>query len=448
MISNLSSVLMDQNVLLIVCDTLRKDVMQLYGGEAKTPYINTLAKDSMVYDNAIAPSPWTFPSHVSLFTGFYPSEHRIHETRTMKVEHLRDEHKMLAKERLAEYFRLRDYNTIGISNNLMVSRFTHFDLGFKYFTNIESSPWSHSEITMEARHLGASVSQVVKQLAKTGSFHKIPTYAKEFMRVGRYAKAVNYPVNKGAELTNELLMNSSLRSPFFLFVNFWELHEPYVGWNEKEILDNLTGIRHISEKKVAFLKNQYVIEAEFLDSNIGRLIEMLKLRNLYDNTMIILTSDHGQEFNENGFMTHGIYLHDQISRIPLIVKYPNGKKFKAKKGYQSLVHIPRLIKETLEGGDDSAATEKVVFAEAFGNTEGVPKSYTHRMDYLSNKYEKVRKAVYKDGYKLTINGTDGIIEEFMEGNKRLNPKQNKKILNGLIDEIDEFKGGRNFILPK
>jgi Arylsulfatase A and related enzymes len=62
---------MEPDVLLIVCDSLRKDIMELYGGEAKTPNLLKLKDDAVVYDNAIAPSPWTFPSHVSLFTGLY-----------------------------------------------------------------------------------------------------------------------------------------------------------------------------------------------------------------------------------------------------------------------------------------------------------------------------------------------------------------------------------------
>ncbi|MDE1873763.1 MAG: sulfatase-like hydrolase/transferase, partial [Candidatus Micrarchaeota archaeon] len=60
---------MQPNVVLIVLDTLRKDIIDLYGGEARMPNLRKLAKESMVYENAIAPSPWTYPSHVSLFTG-------------------------------------------------------------------------------------------------------------------------------------------------------------------------------------------------------------------------------------------------------------------------------------------------------------------------------------------------------------------------------------------
>ena len=75
---------MKPNILFIVCDTLRKDVLELYGGEAKTPNLMRLAEDSQVYENAIAPSPWTYPSHVSMFTGLYLNEHKVHETTEVK----------------------------------------------------------------------------------------------------------------------------------------------------------------------------------------------------------------------------------------------------------------------------------------------------------------------------------------------------------------------------
>ncbi|MDE1856697.1 MAG: sulfatase-like hydrolase/transferase [Candidatus Micrarchaeota archaeon] len=245
---------MEPNILLIVCDTLRKDIIDLYGGEAKMPNLRKLAKDSMVYDNCIAPSPWTFPSHVSLFTGLYPSEHGIHETKDVKVEQLRERHMRLGAERLAEFLSARGYNTLGVSNNLMVSRFTGFDRGFRNFFNIEPSPWSRSKIATEARNIGAGMFQISKELIAARRINDMLKYAKEFMRIKSLAKAVNYPMDKGAELTNSLITYTPLYGKFFLFVNYYEMHEPYKGFDEKEMLDNLLGIRKTSAAKVERLK--------------------------------------------------------------------------------------------------------------------------------------------------------------------------------------------------
>ena len=103
---------MEPDVLLIVCDSLRKDIMQIYGGEAKTPNLLKLKEDAVVYENAIAPSPWTFPSHVSLFTGLYLNEHKVHETEKDKLLDLTKFNLDLKAERLAEYFSNRGYNTL------------------------------------------------------------------------------------------------------------------------------------------------------------------------------------------------------------------------------------------------------------------------------------------------------------------------------------------------
>ena len=73
------------------------------------------------------------------------------------------------------------------------------------------------------------------------------------------------------------------------------------------------------------------------------------------------------------------------------------------------------MKSVLNGGTDGILTTKVAFAEAFGNTERPPESYRHRMRYINEKYEKIRSAVYDNGYKLTFNSSDGMVEEFVKG---------------------------------
>ena len=429
---------------------MRKSIMDMYGGPARLPNINALAKDSMVYDNCIAPETWTFPSHASMFTGMYASEHGIHETKDKKVSWLIDANSKLEAERLPETMQDKGYSTLCISNNYMLTRNTGFDYGFDNFLTLETSPWSQSKLATEARNLGADPMQVLNVLVRKGRFDTIIKYAREMMRIRQIAKTANYPLSKGAELTNELLMNATLNEPLFLFVNFWEMHEPYVGFSDKELLDDLTGIKKFGDKKVEFLKRQYILEGEFLDAQVGRFIKMLKSRGLYDNSMIILTSDHGQAFDEHGYIYHGTYLYDEIVRVPLIIKYSKSKKFKKRKGYQSLVNIPRLISDIVKGKDDGSLTTRTAFAEAYGSIDFLPKSYDHLRASFEQKYEKVRKAVYMDGYKLTLNGSDGTIEEFMKDGRdiRVGSERNSRMLRLLVRKIDEFRGDEEFRLPE
>jgi arylsulfatase A-like enzyme len=246
-----------------------------------------------------------------------------------------------------------------------------------------------------------------------------------------------------------MLNNMALKDDFFLFVNFWELHDPYKGQSEKATQDNFTGVKKMSESHIQYLREEYAREANHLYGHIDTLVEMLKRRELYDDTMIIITSDHAQAFNEHGFMLHGIYLYDEIVRVPLIIKYPKGKKFKARKGYQSLVNVPKLIEEVVEGGDDSSITTENAFSEAYGNIDRPPLSYKSRMGYIDSVYEKTRAAIYMDGYKLNVNGTDGVVEEFMQGGRNVNPKDAKHsgAFGQLSDELSKFKKKEKFRMP-
>ena len=440
---------MEPDVLLIVCDSLRKDIMQIYGGEARTPNLIKLAEDSVVYDNAIAPSPWTFPSHVSMFTGMYLNEHGVHETEKDKLLDLTKFNINLQKERLPERLSKMGYNTFGISNNPMVSPQTAFDIGFDFFFTLDPFPVSKEDKTFqEARRLGASPREIAIKLIKQGKFGKIREFARLRKREKLISTALNFPMDKGADLTNKILANGNWESKFFRFVNFLEVHEPYRNYNSKEVWDNVTGIKKMSQAGINNVRSEYIAEMEYLDEQIGRLVSTLKRAGKYDNTMIIITSDHGQAINEHGYMLHSTYLYDELSRIPMIIKYPNGKKFEKKKGYQNLVYLPKFIEDIVQGGDDTRLYSETTFAEAYGAVIVLPGGYKHREEYVKNTYEKLRKAVYKDGFKMTVNGTDGTIEEFMKDDKDIKVEDNKQKAKELLSEIDIFKGKENFKVPE
>ena len=344
---------MTYNVLLIVCDTLRADILGLYGGAAKTPFLNSFSRNAMVYNNCIAPSPWTYPSHVSLFTGLYSSEHGVHETEKVKLLDITDFHKELKAdsiaeshffctgkfagnqidaqkkgERIAEYLSRQGYNTYGISNNIMVSPHTYFDTGFDSFFSLDAEPKTNvHNLISEAKKFGSGMGDIIKGLLKRGQLKDLVKYAGAWLKIKDINKAMNYPIEKGSILTNNLISNGKLEAPFFSFINLFEMHEPYAGYDPKEVWENFTGVNRMPSKKVSFLKLQYIKEAEYLDFALERLIKTMKRKGVYDDTMIIITSDHGQAFNEHDYMFHNTYLYDELVRIPMIIKYPKNKKF-------------------------------------------------------------------------------------------------------------------------
>jgi arylsulfatase A-like enzyme len=439
---------MKPNVILIVCDTLRKDIMDLYGGPARMPNVRKLAREAMVYENAIAPAPWTFPSHVSLFTGLYPGQHGIHESKTMKMPQIVEAHLRSRHMTLAQYLRGEGYSTIGISANLMISKATGFDRGFDDFFTFTHSPWVQSDIARRARNLGADMTQVALMLLKKGEATKMAKYGIEYLKIKISERSMNYPLKKGADVVNRKAMSMVRKKPFFLFLNYYEAHEPYKRFSDRETQDHLTGLKPMNKKKVAYLKKQYILEAEYLDSKIGKLMAWLMKKRMYDNSLIILTSDHGQAFNEHGFIYHGIYLYDEVIRVPMVVKYPGGRKLAKRPGYQSLVGVFNLVKDVIAGKATDITTDSV-YAESFGNAEFFPESYMHRMWYVQKHYEKIRRAVYMDGYKLSVNGSDGIVEEFMQENRNVDAgaANHKKAYEKLSRELRLFKSKKDFTAP-
>jgi arylsulfatase A-like enzyme len=436
------------NIIIIVCDTLRKDIIDLYGGPAKMPNLGMLAEDSMVYENAIAPAPWTFPSHVSLFTGLYPGQHGIHESKTMKMPQIVEAHLRSRHTTLAQYLRGEGYSTIGISANLMISKVTGFDKGFDEFFTFTHSPWIQSDIATQARNLGADMAQVAAMLLRKGEVTKMARYGIEYLKIKIRERSMNYPLKKGADVVNRKAMSMVRKKPFFLFLNYYEAHEPYKRFSDRETQDHLTGLKPMNKKKVAYLKKQYILEAEYLDSELGKLMAWLMKKGMYDDSLIILTSDHGQAFNEHGFMYHGIYLYDEVVRVPMVVKYPGGKKLAKRPGYQSLVGIFNLVKDAVEGKATDITADSA-YAESFGNAEFFPESYKHRMWYVQKHYEKIRRAVYMDGYKLSVNGSDGIVEEFMQENRNVDAgaANHKKAYEKLSRELRLFKSKKDFTAP-
>lgn len=439
------------NIILIVLDTLRADILEAYGGEAGTPNLRRLAKDAVTYGNAIAPSPWTVPSHTSLFTGLYASRHGVHELKGKKLSDVFMLNGRSSAGTIAENLNGMGYNTLGISNSPNVSKYANFDKGFDSFRNFTTDPWLENEAAREARRIDLSPLEIAKVLINEERWGDIPRYAKEFIKVRIKALANNFPIDKGATLTNKILFSTKLKSDFFLFINLFEMHEPYRGANLRDRWEHAAGIKSLGSREIARLKRQYIMEAEYLDQRLGELMGELRSRGIYDDALIVITSDHGQAFNEHGHMYHGSFLYDEIVRVPLIIKYPKNRKFIKRTGYQSLANVPDLIMDIIEGKDDRRLTTEKAFAESYDACNWyslLPRSYIKRQrDYLKARYEKVRKAVFKGDFKLTVNGTDGKVEEFLRNGKTADQSRYRENMKELLKELRDFNIERDFLIP-
>ena len=443
---------MADNVLFILCDTLRRDVLDLYGGPAKMKNLSDLARDGMLYKNAISPSPWTVPSHVSFFSGMYLNEHGVHETEKLKTWHVANKNKSIYKNLISTILSSKGYNTLGISTNLLVSTLTNLDIGFNNFFNIDTVPTRYQlrqdKELMKMIRSGYSNTEIISSLIKKMKIGTLFKYGASYLKTRKVEKVLNFPFDKGAFYVNMLLSGSNWNEPFFRFINLMEVHEPYRHSSYRGPQENFKSPR-IKSKEMRAVKSEYILEAEYLDQRIGKIISNLKRMGLYDDTMVIVTSDHGQALNEHGYIDHGVYLYDELIKVPLIIKYPKNRKFGEKKGHQSLVNLSKTIIEAADGGDDHSLTTETAFSEAYGLNVPISRRDAVNNRSLISLYERPRKAIFKDDFKLTVEGKTGTIEEFTKNGKSvLADIKYVKVRDELVNEIDIFKGQEQFVLPK
>jgi arylsulfatase A-like enzyme len=327
------------NIILIVLDAVRQDRLSVYGHTRETtPRIAGLAEDGAVFD-AYSTATWTLPSHASLLTGLYPTENGTGHQR----------HLALAPENesLAEILLHSGYRTGAIvANCVWLDIDNGFWQGFNYYF-VDSGP----------------------------SLPPVPFLAGYFIKRFLPASPVfDYTPYLRAEAVSTRAINwigENADDPFFLFLNYMDAHDPYLPprpydtmWTGGKARLNFfdppkffeeysnavnAGQKTVSEKEREFLLSQYDGEIAYMDGQVGRLLDTLKAAKLYDNTLIIVTSDHGEFFGEHNLLTHLAVPYQEVIRVPLIVKPAAGSEpaIEAPGTPVSLVHLYHAILESI-----------------------------------------------------------------------------------------------------
>jgi len=439
------------NVVLLVFDTMRRDALRAYGGTAATPNFDSFCGEAMVYPNCISPSPWTIPSHVSLFSGKYPSQHGVHETRDRKVIDLVGMPEGVKGKMLAESLKGMGYQTVGFPANPMLTAKPGFDRGFDSFsTNFKRvvSP-EEAALVKEAVEEGKSKPRIVWKFVRRGQFGKLVKLYSSQRRISKYRKSFDYPRGKGGNLLLDRMRETKLEPPYFLFANFMETHDPYVEY-ELDVGNrgpfpsvgaaDLYGYKTIGEEAMRLIKAGYYSSATRADECFGKLISLLKEKGVYENTLVVVTSDHGQALMENGYYGHGTFLHEEILAVPLLVRHPRGVKASVGEGYQNLVDIPSYILRAVEGETDpEALSTKVTFAQSFGTQQSPPAAAdpesARKIADVRNRIDRPLKAVSKDGWTLLADGASGRVEGLFRGGKRADPKDHPSEVEAMMSEF-------------
>jgi len=271
------------NIILIVIDTLRADHVGCYGYRRNTtPNIDHLAQETVLFKNAISPASWTLPAIAALLTSQYPCVLGIYDAPAV----INQTYPLLS-QLLKQY----GYTTAGVFSHVLLSSRLGFGRGFD----------SYHDKTSPYRRAGATSSEVTQQ-----------TLA---------------------------LLQKEHEQPFFLFLHYFDphynfiLHEQYDyypqyrgGLRSNHPIIKLWRMRHeLSEDDMRYLLALYDSEIAFTDEHIGRLLDELKEKGFYDDSIIIVTSDHGEEFMERGWIGHCTTLYQELLHVPLIMKFPGFK---------------------------------------------------------------------------------------------------------------------------
>ena len=429
------------SVVLIILDTLRRD----YGEKHLTPILRDWG--FRYYPNAVSTSPWTTPSHASIFTGLYPIAHGTHETRSRKLDSVRLEYGGLLSTRLQSM----GYSTHLMTANVFVSPYFGFG-GFDSVFLLSKSPPDLLSFTESKRfkaYSRGSVLQTAYSLLKNGEYLLLlkSAFQKVFLNnrfiVGLYSFFSKWPLDMGISEVISRLSRIDTREPVFLAMNLMEMHEPYPTLrNSREI--NFHTVKSwagkLSGEIATGYQRGYQMEANYLSRKLPHLLGALKKMRLFDNSLVIILSDHGQLLGEHGKINHGTFLYDELIRVPLWIKYPwEVEPAECMEGYISLVKIRELITEVAEGGyySDEKLCSPVAFSEVYG---------TH-IDYstmnLSNEelerikgLEKYRIAVYYKNFKGIFNVPDWRFEKVISYDPSM--EVNEDILKRMKKEIVKF----------
>ena len=309
------------NVVLIVIDTLRADRLSTYGYKHPTsPHLDALARDGVVFERVTAQAPWTKPTVASIMTGLEPGQHRAVDF---------SDHLEPSLTTMAESIRKAGYQTMAVVANPLVSARFGFDQGFDKFVSL---PVSQTALQVNGRGL-------------------------------------------------ELLKKRDPKRPFFLYLQPIDPHLPYnppgpfleraLSWHGLRKGDGLLadrfpntgrrGFNILSAKLLGYymrgsapelpkptreaVEALYDGEVALSDEAVGQVVAQLKEAGLYDNSMIIITADHGEEVIDRGRIGHTHTLFQELLHVPLVIKFPGNSRAGTRESglYQQVDLLPTVL---------------------------------------------------------------------------------------------------------
>lgn len=390
------------NVFLITIDTVRADHVGCYGAKnIQTPTLDALARDGTVFERAISQVPLTWPSHAAILTGLYPFQNGVQDFTGQPLDP--------RFRSVAQAFKDHGYSTGAVVSAFVLDRSWGLARGFDFYDDaFAAEAFLKRDLGLVDRRAGESVDRAIAWLTKNP------------------------------------------RRPLFFWLHLYDPHSPY---------DPPEPYRS------QYQAHPYDGEIAYADHELGRLMAWLKHNQLYDRSMILFLSDHGESLGEHGEQEHGFFVYNSTVHIPLIVKPPAGSGFRpgrvARPVEATAVATTLLraagIHDTLEQRlqspsllDASSQTDDEVYSETFYPFSSFGWSPLHALEsrryhYIdapqAELYDLVADPEEKNNLALQQTATLAVLKDKLESRLRDHPYTPPADSNsGLIpDTLDKLR---------
>ncbi|HKI54098.1 MAG TPA: sulfatase [Anaerolineales bacterium] len=346
------------NVIVIVVDTLRADHLSSYGYERDTSsFIDSLAQKGVRFENAISSGSWTQPSHASMLTGRYTYETHA-EVKPLDGTF----------PTISEVMQVQGYRTGAFSGNTeFFTRRQGFGRGFLHFED--------NYQTVQDAFLNSSIFGYLFDyygLRKTLKYEGVPTR--------KYAVDINHSALKWIDQDKD--------RPFFVFINYFDVHDPYLPPepyrskyssvpNPGGLINGFVDRYHpdLTPDQLQGEIDAYDGAISYVDDQIKDLFDELGQRGLLDNTIVIITSDHGEELGEHGLLQHSASLYLQEIHVPLIItgrEIPVGKQVDTPVSLTSLPSTILSLIESQNGPFPGPSLIKLIYSDIVPTNWPIP----------------------------------------------------------------------------
>ena len=325
------------NLLFIVVDTLRADHLPSYGYEkGTTPALDAFGGDAIRFDQAFTNSSWTRPSFASLLSGRLPSSHSVMSKKSILPDSV---------VTFPEALKDAGYTTGAFVTNYNVAPYYNFQQGFDEYHYLAPKYILGAD--------DASAKLLAMQFIRQGMDKVRAKVPLQFVRDA--INELDASTDPGgayhdAETLNDAIfrwLDRTPKSPWFLFVGYMDPHDPYFEHPYSGPGYARAGHQRPDATEAPRLRELYDGEITYWDAHFGRLVEDLKRRGVYDDLTIVVTSDHGEEFNDHGGFWHGTTLYDEQVWVPLLVKLPQSRRggTAVRHWVQSIDIMPTMLKQ-------------------------------------------------------------------------------------------------------